>query len=67
MKVCQQTNCEAEATRRVFWPGQTTDQCEQHAAALVRLGKHMDIDVETAVLLEALRPFIVRTDESEPS
>lgn len=42
---CQQDGCEAEATYRVYWPGQTTDQCETHARKVQALGEAMGIQV----------------------
>lgn len=47
---CQQAKCEAEATTEVFWPGQTTRQCDSHAAAVVRLGAFMGVGVDTRPL-----------------
>jgi hypothetical protein len=47
---CKQKGCEAPATVDVFWPGQRTQQCAEHARAVVHLGTAMGFHVETRPL-----------------
>lgn len=49
---CQQKGCEATATVEVFWPGQTTKQCAEHAERVVRLGEFMGVAVDARPLPE---------------
>ena len=58
---CQQQGCQDTATCVVFWPGQTTRQCEKHAHALQRLSSHVGFKLEIGRLL----PFIVLEEQPE--
>lgn len=49
-ETCQQAMCEKPATTEVFWPGQTTRQCDEHAEKVVRLGAFMGCVVDTRPL-----------------
>ena len=50
---CNQKGCTEEATHIVHWPGQSTSQCEKHTNALIKLGKHMGLDVvATAIVVK---------------
>lgn len=44
---CKQCKCEAEATTECHWPGQTTQQCDEHTKAIVRMGVFMGFHVTT--------------------
>lgn len=52
MTTCQQKDCIAIATHTVYWPGQTTKQCDFHAKQLQALGTHMGFHVSIEPLEE---------------
>ncbi len=45
MRTCQQIKCIKDATHTVYWPGQTTVQCYEHAYQLRNFGATMRIGV----------------------
>ncbi len=47
---CEQNKCERDATTVVFWPGNTTKQCDGCAAQVVILGELMGYEVDTLPL-----------------
>ena len=42
---CGQEGCKLNATNIVYWPGQTTYQCDDHTKQVVRLGAVMGFNV----------------------
>lgn len=49
---CQQNKCEQEATHTVYWPGQTTKQCETHAKSVRAMGAVLGFHVDIVPLAE---------------
>lgn len=47
---CKQENCTKEAIYNVYWPGQRTKQCEEHAMKAMGLAKTMGFDVSITKL-----------------
>jgi hypothetical protein len=44
---CGQEKCDKDAEFIVYWPGQTTFQCDEHTKKVVALGKFMGFNVST--------------------
>jgi hypothetical protein len=55
---CQAHACDQEAEFEVFWPGQTTNQCAQHAALAERTATAMGFNLSVRLL-----PFVMAFDE----
>lgn len=56
---CQQKGCTKEATHEVFWPGQLTKQCEEHAKNVQAAGRALfGLTVEIRPLQNDIPPSL---------
>jgi hypothetical protein len=64
MKLCRSWNCEREATRMVFWPGQTTELCDNCASRAQSTAEAMGFVLEVRPLAAPIVVVVVEGGES---